>query len=401
MSSDSAGREHILRPEGEATILDYCLVLWRYKWLTVLLVGCSLVGTFIATVFRPRIYESRVSILSPKEASAGGVFSSIAAASGLLQQLPAMSLPSLAPNRDTVLSILRSRTVAKVVVDRFKLQERYREKFLEDAIEALQGRTVISASKEGVISIRVEDTDAVMAAEIANFYPEELNRLITQFGAGETSRQRVFIAEQLAISKSNLEKAEDSLLRFQERNRTIVLQEQTKGALEAAARLKGEMMATEVQLQVMRNFATESNPEVISLKRRLDEMQRQLAQMQYDEPRSLSSRGGDSRRDIYVPVAKVPEVGMELARHVRDVKVQETLVALLAQQLEQAKIAEAKDLPTVQVLDQAVPAVRHSKPSKRINLGIAGIVSIFVSSCLAFTLDYFNRIVAEGRRARL
>ena len=31
MSSDSAGREHILRPEGEATILDYCLVLWRYK----------------------------------------------------------------------------------------------------------------------------------------------------------------------------------------------------------------------------------------------------------------------------------------------------------------------------------------------------------------------------------
>ena len=76
-------------------------------------------------------------------------------------------------------------------------------------------------------------------------------------------------------------------------------------------------------------------------------------------------------------------------------------VALLAQQLEQAKIAEAKDLPTVQVLDQAVPAVRHSKPSKRINLGIAGIVSIFVSSCLAFTLDYFNRIVAEGRRARL
>ena len=49
--------------------------------------------------------------------------------------------------------------------------------------------------------------------------------------------------------------------------------------------------------------------------------------------------------DFTVPFPKVPEVGLELARLTRDVKVQETLVSLLTQQLEQAKIAEAKDMP--------------------------------------------------------
>ncbi|MEE8160943.1 MAG: hypothetical protein V3T61_04830 [Acidobacteriota bacterium] len=43
-----------------------------------------------------------------------------------------------------------------------------------------------------------------------------------------------------------------------------------------------------------------------------------------------------------MPFARVPEVGMELARLTRDVKVQETLVTLLSQQLEQARLADAR-----------------------------------------------------------
>src|SRR5207253_1945907 len=150
--------------------------------------------------------------------------------------------------------------------------------------------------------------------------------------------------------------------------------------IEAAARLKGEIMASEVQLQVMRNFATEANPEIVGVRRRIDEMKRQLAQMQYGDdalPQQVQALARD-RRDFSVPFPKVPEVGIELARLTRDVKVQETLVTLLTQQVEQVRLAEARDLPVVQVLDRAIPAERASRPRLRFNLALAAVGSFLI-----------------------
>src|SRR5205814_2312896 len=110
--------------------------------------------------------------------------------------------------------------------------------------------------------------------------------------------------------------------------------------------------AAQVQLQVMRNFATDANPEVVALRRRVDEMNRQLAQMQYGDGAAWQFGQPGERHDFTVPFSRVPEVGLELARLTREVKVQETLTTLLTQQVEQARINEARDLPVVQVLDQ-------------------------------------------------
>jgi capsule polysaccharide export protein KpsE/RkpR len=165
------------------------------------------------------------------------------------------------------------------VVERFQLQERYRVRYLEDAIRRLQSATTVSVSREGVIMIRVEDTDPRRASDMANFHAEQLDRLVARYGVGEAGRQRGFLTEQIAQAKVGLDAAEEALRRFQEKNRAIVLQDQTRGAIEAAARLKGEIMAAQVQLQVVRNFATDANPEVVALKRRVDEMNRQLSQI--------------------------------------------------------------------------------------------------------------------------
>ena len=119
-------------------------------------------------------------------------------------------------------------------------------------------------------------------------------------------------------------------------------------------------------------------------------MGRQLAQMQYGG-RTLPAPGSDDRRDFAVPFAKVPEVGQELARLIREAKVQETLFSLLSQQVEQVRIAEARDLPVVQVLDPAVPAERPSGPRLRLNLAVAGVVGLVAGLFLAVVLESFKR----------
>src|SRR5262249_23841341 len=169
-------------------------------------------------------------------------------------------------------------------------------------------------------------------ADTANPYVDQLDQLVVHFGTGDAGRQRGFLAEQLARAKVSLDGAEDELRRFQEKNRAVALQEQTKGAIETAARLKGEIMATQVQLRVMRSFATEANPELWALRRRLDEMNRQFAQMQYGEEAQRGTTQDKRRGEYGVPIVRVAEVGVELARLTREVKVQETLVVLLTQQ---------------------------------------------------------------------
>jgi len=379
-----------------ATAVDYVLVVWRRRWMVLGLVGLVLLATLLVSMISPRVYESTASVIAPKEG--GGQILGVLGGGGLLQQL-ASTLPSMTPNRDLLMSVLKSRTMLQSVVDRFQLQERYRSRHLEDAVNRLRNATALTVSREGAIFVKVEDTSPAAAAEIANFYILQLDRLITRYGIGEAGRQRRFLTDQLAQAKVGLDAAEEALRGFQERNRAIVLQDQTKGAIEAAARLKGEIVAAEVQLQVMRSFATDANPDILSLKRRIDEMNRQLGQMQYGDGRSRpADAGGADRRDFSVPFVRVPELGLELVRLTRDVRVQETVVTLLTQQLEQARINEARDLPVVQVLDQAVAAERASKPRTALNLVVAGVTSLLTGIILAFGAEYLKN---SSRRPRV
>jgi len=376
-------------PGGDMSMVDHAIVVWRQRWMILTLCVIALAGAFVVSKLLPKTYESTAAVLAPKEGPAGGILGGLAASAGLLQQVVGPSVPSLTPNRDLLISVLKSRTIADAVVTKFDLQQRYHERYREDAIKRLRTVTTVSLTKEGVITVRVEDPDSVRAAEMANHYVELLDRLVAQYSRGEAGRQRSFLTAQLASAKVDLDTAEQELRRFQERNRAIVLQEQTKGAIEAAARLKGEIIAAEVQLQAMRNFATEANPEVVLVRRRIDEMKRQLAQMQYGD--GIAAAPDGARRDFSVPFAKVPEVGLELARLTRDVKIQETLVTLLTQQGEQARLVEAKDVPVVQVLDRAVPGERPVRPRTAVNVAVAVAAGLLLGVFLALLLDSSKR----------
>ena len=394
LTRDMRGAER-MAGDGEGSIVDYASAVWRRRWMIATLCVVALLLAFVISILLPKTYDSVATVLAPKEGAAGGLLPGLTASSGLLQQVVGLSLPSLTPNRDLLISVLRSRTIADSVVAKFDLQQRYRERYREDAINRLRRVTTVSLTKEGVIAVRVEDTDATGAAEMANYYVELLDRLVAQYSRGEAGRQRGFLTVQLASAKADLDTAEEELRRFQEKNRAIVLQEQTKGAIEAAARLKGEIIAGEVQLQALRNFATEANPEIVLLRRRIDEMKRQLGQMQYGDGSAPTPNAG--RRDFSVPFAKVPEVGLELARLTREVRIQETLVTLLTQQGEQARLVEAKDVPVVQVLDRAVPSERPIRPRVAVNIAVSVAGSLLLGVFLALFLDSSRRWRAASR----
>jgi uncharacterized protein involved in exopolysaccharide biosynthesis len=382
--------------DDEINLLDYWRVLKKRGWMVMGLVFVSVfTAGFYSYYMMTKIYESRASILAPRESGGGGAgLAAAMAATGAGQFLGGL-IPGGGSSRDVFVAILKSRTMAQDLVDRFNLKEYYNAKYTASAINALQGSTDISVSKEGVISVKVEDKDPKLAADIANAYITNLDRMFSKLGTTDASRQRAFIVDRLEKTEKDLQRAEETLRRFQERNKTIAMEGQARVAIDAAAQLKGQIVAAEVQLEAMRVFATENNPQVQQQRRQIEEMKRQLAQMQYGQGLLLPSEKrtpGEQRQEFQVPFAKVPELGMELIRLMREVKVQETVFTLLTQQFEQAKIAEARDTPVVQILDKAVPAEWKSKPKTRLNMAIAGALSLFVGIFLAFFLEYLERV---------
>src|SRR5882724_5277212 len=165
--------------EGEINVLGYLALMWRYRKLILSSSVAVTLATAVVTLITPKVYESTASLLVPKESTGSGFLAGLQA-SAMLQQFSGFSGTSVTPNRDMLMSILKSRTMAQALVERFNLQQRFRKRYVEDAVRELQSAVLISVSKEGVISIRVEDTDAQVAAQMANYYVEQLDRIVSQ-----------------------------------------------------------------------------------------------------------------------------------------------------------------------------------------------------------------------------
>ena len=298
------------------------------------------------------------------------------------------------------MSILKSRTLRQDIIAQFNLRDYYQCKDIEKTILRLEGATKTTTSTEGVMSITVIDKNPQMAADIANSYITHLERLAVKLGTGAISRQRQFIADQLAKTEINLRESEDTLKKFQEKYRAVSIDQQSAGAITAAAQIKGEIIAAEVQLDGIKSFAKESHPEVIKLNRRIKELKQQLADAQYSSGLELPSTGGGSghtQKEIYLPVAKVPRLGLELKRLVRDVTIHETVYAVLTQELEKAKIAEVRDTLVVQVLDRAVPPIQRFKPQRSKIVLISGFMSIVMGVFVVFAQEYILKQIGIYR----
>lgn len=392
--------------DDSINLIEYWYILCKRKKLLGILFGGIVFFTFILYLFTDNIYESKASIVSPVGGGVGSSLLSSLGATSDLAKMAGISTSSATPNQTLLVGVLKSRTIQENIVKRYDLVNYYYRKkiahlipffrlaFVEDGVKCLQDATNIEVSDEGVISIIVEDRTPQMATDIANAYIENLGQIVTQLGTGAAGRQRRFISEQLAKTEKDLKVAEEVLKSYQEKHRTISLGDQAKGAIEAAAYLKGEIMASEVQLEVMQSYTKDSHPDVIKLKERINELKRQLAKSQYSEGLDLpppKGNVGHFQKEFYLPVVNVPEVALELARLTRDVKVQEAVYTLLIQQLEQAKIDEVRDTPVFQILDRAIPAERKSTPKLIIMMAIGGFMGIFVSILVILILEYLSK----------
>jgi tyrosine-protein kinase Etk/Wzc len=375
-------------PSAELHLLDVLIVLSRRRrFVLVFTLGAALLaGIFVLVV--PSKYTATTTVMPPSQnASMSSALLGQLSGSSALASVAGASFGIKNPS-DMYVSLFHSRTIEDSMVQRFALIDRYKKKKESDARTALEDHTTVAlGTKDGLIRITATDGDPKEAAEIANGYVDEFKKLSATLAISEASRRRIFFEQQLLEAKENLTTAEETLKHTEQSTGVLQIDSQARSLIESAANLRAQVVAKEVQLQGMRSYATEDNPDVVTAEQQLAALKAQLAK--------LAGTDQDSGSDFIVPKGKVPEAGMEYLRRIRDVKYYETISELIAKQFEIAKLDEARQGAIIQVVDVAVTPDRRSFPKRTITVILVALVAFFVACGWAIFAEGMQHIIKD------
>jgi uncharacterized protein involved in exopolysaccharide biosynthesis len=212
---------------------------------------------------------------------------------------------------------------------------------------------------------------------MANAFVQELYQMNSTLAVTEAGQRRIFFGQQLQEEKSALAAAENDLRTTQEKTGILELTGQSAMAVRTIAETGAELRSREVELEAMRSYATDQNPDFSRLQAQINALRQQLSAQENNQKAMLPG-------DTQVPAGRVPGEGLEYVRRLREVKYHQTLYDLLSKQFEAARIDEAKSAPIIQVVDPAVPPDKKSGPPRMlITLGF-GVIGFCLACFWAF-----------------
>jgi len=350
--------------------------------LTITILSVLIIFVYLL-VISPISYKAPVTILPPAEQDnmsglgnllSGGDFSALLPSSFTLG------------NSQLFLEILKSRSAAEYVVKKHTLVNYYGTENVYEACNKLQNDLDLDLSKEGIISLSVnistsfiplifsnKDSVRNFAASISNSYVEALDIINREKISFKAKRAREYIENQLLLTKAQLDSAEHHLMEFQKTNKAISLPEQLKSAIEGSAQIKSEIIKTEIEIGLLEPNLKDDNRTLVGLRKKLSELKQEYDKFEV------------GTEDYLIAFENVPELGMELAKLLREVKIQSEVYLLLQQQYYREKIQENRDLPTIEILDEAIPPLKASSPRIIYSSVVSGIF-IFLLLSLYFVL---------------
>lgn len=345
---------------------------------------------FIVLLFvYPKTYIATAKVLPPTESNNLGGLGSVLSGKDLSSFL--LSDNSVG-NSQLFIEILKSRSAANYVVNKLNLFDYLNTIDNQEAALKLSDDLDLNLSKEGIISVSVkvkstifplifssQDSLKDLSASLSNTFIEALDNINNAKLSTKAKRAREFIEEQLVSTKIALDSSENNLMLFQMKNKTVSLPEQLKSVIEEAARLKSEITQSEIQLGLLQYESQNGSKIVSALEKKIEQLTFQYQKLDV----------GD--QEYLLAFRQVPKLGKQLASLLREVKIQNELYLFLQQQYYREKIQENKDIPTIELLDEAIPPIKQSSP-RVVYSTVIGSLFVFILVSLFFILKEKSKL---------
>jgi uncharacterized protein involved in exopolysaccharide biosynthesis len=413
--------------------IEVAWLLWgKRRFLGRLTAGGLILFTVIAFLL-PKRYTATAHLMPPDYSSASQLAMSLPSLSGKDDEGGgggggglgvgsvmgfASKLLGFSTSGSLIAGVLQSRTVEDGIIAQFDLMELYSAKYPEDARKTLESNTEIKEDpKTGIIAVSFEDEDQKRAAAVAHAYIENLNHVLEGVNASSAHRERVFIDQRLAEVKKELDASAREFSEFSSANSAIDIPEQAKAMVGAAADLEAKLIAAQSMLGGLKQIYTDSNVNVRQMEATVAELQKQIDQF---GGKDVIPAGGTTlpKNQLYPSVRQLPLLGVKYLDLYRRTKIDEAVFEFLTKQGEIARVEEARDVPSVQVLDPAVVPQKKTSPH-RLLIMLIGMCFTFLAGAAwlvgaarweridpqdpwkVFTQEVFLRIKARTWDSRL
>jgi len=324
-------------------------------------------------IMPPRQTQSAASLFLNEFANSGA---------GSLAALAGGGLGLKSPD-EIYIGLLKSRPVADAIIRKFDLSGEYHSRDMTAARKKLSNYTSIETEKSELIAISVTDKDKQRAADMANAYTQQLRDLTKTLAVTEASQRRLFYEEQLKQSKDNLVAAEFTFEKVQQQKGLVQPDAQARALIGSLAELRARVAAKQVELQALRSYSTENNPDVQLAENQLSSLQAEMAHL---EQRNHSTAPSS------LAIENVPAASLDYLRAEHEVQYQQALYDLLLKQYEAARLDEAREGTVIQVVEPAIPPDRRSSP-KRIQILVLFTIGGFFFACIVALIQWWRELV--------
>jgi uncharacterized protein involved in exopolysaccharide biosynthesis len=377
-----------VEPRGKGRIVAALSLLWDHRRFVFRCAAIGLAASTIIAFLIPVRFTSTTQLMPPDQAGQGmtSMLAALTKGGGDMGGIGA-ELLGLKTSGDLFVGVLHSRTVADDLINKFDLRKVYGVSRYEDARKGLDSHTEVSSDrKSGIIALKVTDRSPDRASAMGREYVEALNRIVITLNTSSAHKERVFLEERLTEVQQGLEEAEKDFSQFSSKNTAIDVKEQGRAMMGAAAELEGQLIASQTELEGLRQIYTSSYVRVRSIQARIDEYRRQLRKLGGKTPDSAegassqSGQAAEQDQNLYPSIRQLPILGVTWADLYRRMRVQEAVFETLTKQYEMAKVEEARETPSVKVLDVADIPEKQSYPPRMVLMSLGtGFVFVLAS----------------------
>ena len=367
-------------------LIDFLYIL--IKWRKLIIINFLIVSILAAGVslIMPHVYEAHTKILPPSENAAGLGLSS------LLSNIPmgGLGMGAMSGELFQFISILNSRTIMESAAEKFNLVERYKQENMEETVRILRENVSEDINDDGTLSVSCKVRTKwipgqenireaqLISMEMTNFFIQKMDSINKHLKIKSAKSYRIKKKKRYQENVNELRKAENELKQFQETHGTIALEQQTQATIAAAAEIKSQIIAKQIELDALGQNIGPSNLQLQKIKNQVQSLQNTLDDFY-------------SKQDqLFISLGDAPDLQIKYGRLMREMMLQQKIMEFLLPQYEQAKLQEAKDTPTVQVLDEAVRPIKRSKPKRSLFVIFWAFLSVLLSVFLVLTIEYVD-----------
>lgn len=350
---------------------DYIYILFKWKKfivITLLMVGPLTLGLLFLI---PNNYKATSLVMIPPETSSGlGSLTGLLSGKSSAASLGSKLLGATSANIDALLAILNSRTALTKTVKEFNLFDYYdiSDNNIDKTLKEFSGDLSFEPTEYGMIEISVINEDPVLGAKIANYLTKILDSLNIMLNTQAATNNRLFIEKRYLKNIIDIKAAEDSLYNLQKKYGVFAIPEQMEVAVKSAAEIEAQLIEKELMAELVKKQFGENSPNYPPIKNQVDFLRKKV-----NEIKNSSKLSSES--NVLLPFKNMPELSIKYLRDYRELEIQQKILEVILPLYEQAKVEEQKSIPTIMVLDKAVPPQIKNGP-KRATITI--IISLLV-----------------------